>query len=70
MLSRIEEYKGQIDLVEGFSRLSENNKSRFKVFLIGDFGSGGEYMWVLLALILREELFNLWSSTLVAVFTT
>ena len=36
MLSRIEEYKGQIDLVEGFSRLSEKNKSRFKVFLIGD----------------------------------
>ena len=32
MLSRIEEYKGQIDLVEGFSRLSEKNKSRFKVF--------------------------------------
>ena len=41
-----------------------------KVFLIGDFGSGAEYMWVLFALILREELFNLWSSTLVAVFTT
>ena len=36
MLSRIEEYKGQIDLFEGFSRLSEKNKSRFKVFLIGD----------------------------------
>ena len=36
MLCRIEEYKGQIDLVEGFSRLPEKKKSRFKVFLIGD----------------------------------
>ena len=32
MLSRIEEYKGQIDLVEGFSRLSEKINQGLKFF--------------------------------------
>ena len=35
MLSRIEEYKGQQDLVEGFSRLTSKEKTKFRVFFIG-----------------------------------
>ena len=36
MLSRIEEYKGQIDLVEGFNKLSKNLKSKCIVFFVGN----------------------------------
>ena len=35
MLSRIEEYKGQQDLVEGFSKLTSKEKTKFRVFFIG-----------------------------------
>lgn len=36
MLSRIEEYKGQMDLVEGFNRLPKKLKDKCKVFLVGN----------------------------------
>lgn len=35
MLSRIEPYKGQEDLIRAFNIIPENLKSRFKVFFIG-----------------------------------
>lgn len=35
MLARIEDYKGQLDLIEAFSKLSKNVKSKYKVYLIG-----------------------------------
>jgi len=35
MLSRVEAYKGQADLIEGFSKLSENIKKKLKVYIIG-----------------------------------
>lgn len=35
MLSRIETYKGQIDLIEAFNNLSEEKKKLFKIYLIG-----------------------------------
>lgn len=35
MLSRIEKYKGQLDLIEGFNKLPKNYKSRCIVFLVG-----------------------------------
>ena len=35
MLARLEKYKGQIDLVEGFNNLPQNLKDRYKVFFIG-----------------------------------
>ena len=35
MLSRIEEYKGQLDLIEGFNKLPKNYKSKCIVFLVG-----------------------------------
>ena len=35
MLARIQEYKGQLDLIEGFSKLSKKMKSKYVVYLIG-----------------------------------
>ena len=35
MVSRVEAYKGQTDLIEGFSKLSENIKKKLKVYIIG-----------------------------------
>lgn len=35
MLSRIEEYKGQLDLIHAFSGLTEKEKSKYKIFFIG-----------------------------------
>ena len=35
MLSRIEEYKGQLDLIEAFNKLPKNYKSKCIVFLVG-----------------------------------
>jgi glycosyltransferase involved in cell wall biosynthesis len=35
MLSRIEPYKGQDDLIKAFNIIPENLKSRFKIFFIG-----------------------------------
>ena len=36
MLSRIETYKGQMDLIQGFSRLSNNIQKKLKIYFIGD----------------------------------
>ena len=36
MLSRIEEYKGQLDLIDSFARLTRQEKSRYKIFFIGE----------------------------------
>ena len=36
MLSRIEEYKGHLDLIYSFTRLSTREKNKFKVFFIGN----------------------------------
>lgn len=35
MLARIQEYKGQLDLIEGFSRLPKKMQSQYRVYLIG-----------------------------------
>jgi glycosyltransferase involved in cell wall biosynthesis len=35
MLARLEKYKGQIDLIEGFNNLPQDLKDRYKVFFIG-----------------------------------
>ena len=35
MLARIQQYKGQLDLIEGFSRLPKKMQSQYKVYLIG-----------------------------------
>ena len=35
MLSRIESYKGHMDLIEGFSKLSKNIQNKLKIYLIG-----------------------------------
>ena len=35
MLSRIEAYKGQIDLIEGFNKLPESLKVKYKIFFVG-----------------------------------
>ena len=36
MLSRIEFYKGQMDLVKGFNKLPKNIQNRLRVYFIGD----------------------------------
>lgn len=36
MLSRIESYKGQMDLIKGFSRLSNNIQNKLKIYFIGE----------------------------------
>ena len=36
MLSRIEEYKGHLDLIYSFTKLSTKEKNKFKVFFIGN----------------------------------
>lgn len=36
MLARIEDYKGQIDLLRGFNNLSEKEKNSFHIFFIGN----------------------------------
>ena len=36
MLSRIEDYKGQLNMIYSFSKLSDKEKKKFKVFFIGD----------------------------------
>jgi glycosyltransferase involved in cell wall biosynthesis len=36
MMSRIETYKGHIDLVKGFSKLAKSVKDKFKVYFIGE----------------------------------
>ncbi len=36
MLSRIESYKGQEDLIKGFSKLPKNIQKKFKIYFIGD----------------------------------
>lgn len=36
MLSRIEDYKGQLNMVYSFSKLSDKEKEKFKVFFIGN----------------------------------
>ncbi len=36
MLSRIEEYKGHLDLIHSFTKLSTKEKNKFKVFFIGN----------------------------------
>ncbi len=36
MLSRIEKYKGQLDLVEGFSKLPKKLQLKYKVFFVGN----------------------------------
>ena len=35
MLSRIEKYKGQLDLIEGFNKLTNKHKSKCIIFLVG-----------------------------------
>ena len=41
MLARIEGYKGQIDLVNAFSKLSPKLQKKFKVFFVGKWRKGG-----------------------------
>ena len=36
MLSRIERYKGQVDLIKGFSKLPDKKKSKYKIFFVGN----------------------------------
>lgn len=36
MLSRIEDYKGQLNMIYSFSKLSDEEKKKFKVFFIGN----------------------------------
>jgi glycosyltransferase involved in cell wall biosynthesis len=36
MLSRIESYKGQEDLIKGFSKLPKNTQNKLKIYFIGD----------------------------------
>jgi glycosyltransferase involved in cell wall biosynthesis len=36
MLSRIESYKGQEDLIKGFSKLPKNIQNKLKIYFIGD----------------------------------
>ena len=36
ILSRIESYKGHIDLIKAFSKLSNDVKNKFKIYFIGD----------------------------------